>query len=707
MPSIRRVHLFILFAVLSLADARLAYGDTRIASQLLSDGTESVVMHWGTKFAAPASTVQSIALGISASCGTVSVGHLETIFRPLEFVSDGVFPTATPIPGGFRFTGGSASLEAGKEYYILNGIAHGPCAIDISRTLSSDIAQNAQIYLIDRDGMWLAQDASAFDSSVRDIVYSVCSDADCTLQEVPETPDPVIIIPGILGSEQHNGEWVIDPILHTYDDLIATLDENGYTPEQDLFTFPYNWRKSNIETALLLKQKIDEVKTICSCGKVDLVAHSMGGLAARQYIQSPAYDHDVDQLIFLGTPHLGAPKAYLMWDGGEVSPANDFFDELLEKLLKHEALEEGYISLFNYIRTEPIESVRELLPTYNYILDGNSLRQYPDNYPRNSFLEDLNNNVAQLLNSGIEIHNIVGETDTPKTINGIQATNQTAYIPRWIHGYPEGFYDVFGDHGLILGSGDKTVPLPSASFVGVNLTSTSSIHSALPFITQPDVIRILTGQSPAIISQDYAGLDLANLLLIKMLSPADLLIVAPDGSKIGKDLNGQEVNQIPNAFYTGFTTDTEFITILNPLPGQYKVFSQGTGSGSYTVETAFISEATTTEASFTGNTAPGLLSEVDFELSMTSQLSAKTIITLESVLADLERLYALGWLKRNVYKELREDLKDAIYTKKGKRVFDKDDLRDILRDLKRRRGKGLTEQAYQILKADIEWLIGN
>ena len=43
-------------------------------------------------------------------------------------------------------------------------------------------------------------------------------------------PDPVIIIPGILGSEEHDGVWEIDPILHTYDDLIATLDANGYTP---------------------------------------------------------------------------------------------------------------------------------------------------------------------------------------------------------------------------------------------------------------------------------------------------------------------------------------------------------------------------------------------------------------------------------------------------------------------------------------------
>ena len=314
---------------------------------------------------------------------------------------------------------------------------------------------------------------------------------------------------------------------------------------------------------------------------------------APQYIQSDAYEDDVDQLIFLGTPHLGAPKAYLMWEGGEVSPVNDFFDELLEKLLEHEALENGHTKLFNYIRTKPIESVKELLPIYDYVFDESNLRQYPSNYPRNTFLENLNDNAARFLDSGIEIHNIIGGTNIPDTISGIQATGSTLYAPMWEHGYPDGFYETFGSHGLILGSGDKTVPLASASFVNVNLTSTSSVHSALPFTTQREVFNILTGGEPTFISQDHAGLDLINLLLIKILSPADLLIIAPDGKKIGKNLNGQEVNEILNAFYTGFNTDTEFITIPNPLDGEYKIFSQGTGSCSCAVESRLISAENT------------------------------------------------------------------------------------------------------------------
>ena len=94
-----------------------------------------------------------------------------------------------------------------------------------------------------------------------------------------------------------------------------------------------------------------------------------------------------------------------------------------------------------------------------------------------------------------------------------------------------------------------------------------------------------------------------------MRSPADLFVVAPDGKKIGKE-NGQEVNEIPDAFYTGFNTDTEFITILNPLDGEYKIYTEGTGVGEYTVETAYLSEEQTIEASFTGNTTPGRIIEL-------------------------------------------------------------------------------------------------
>ena len=95
---------------------------------------------------------------------------------------------------------------------------------------------------------------------------------DLKLSVFGETPrTPVIIVPGIMGSEEKNGELVLDPRLKTYDNLKETLLANGYVQNETLFEFPYNWRKSNIVTASLLNDKIQEIKGICQCGKVDIV----------------------------------------------------------------------------------------------------------------------------------------------------------------------------------------------------------------------------------------------------------------------------------------------------------------------------------------------------------------------------------------------------------------------------------------------------
>jgi virulence-associated protein VagC len=131
--------------------------------------------------------------------------------------------------------------------------------------------------------------------------------------------DPLVIVPGIMGSaeEMVGKDLVLDPILHSYDEMVDSLKDNGYQEGVNLFTFPYNWRKSNVMTADKLSQKIQQIKQETGLMYVDIAAHSMGGLVARQYIQRKGYSYDVDQLITMGTPHKGSPKAYLMWEGGE------------------------------------------------------------------------------------------------------------------------------------------------------------------------------------------------------------------------------------------------------------------------------------------------------------------------------------------------------------------------------------------------------
>lgn len=58
------------------------------------------------------------------------------------------------------------------------------------------------------------------------------------------------------------------------------------------------------EYAKRLKDIIDNIKLITGSDKVDVVAHSMGGLVARRYIQEYGPDN-IDNLILIGTPNNG------------------------------------------------------------------------------------------------------------------------------------------------------------------------------------------------------------------------------------------------------------------------------------------------------------------------------------------------------------------------------------------------------------------
>ncbi len=97
-----------------------------------------------------------------------------------------------------------------------------------------------------------------------------------------------------------------DNLFEGYQEAINFFTSNGYTLNQDFFVFPYDWRRDIALTASLLDQKIQQIKTQTGSAKVDIIAHSMGGLVARNYIVDSEKAKNVRKLFTLGTPHLGA-----------------------------------------------------------------------------------------------------------------------------------------------------------------------------------------------------------------------------------------------------------------------------------------------------------------------------------------------------------------------------------------------------------------
>jgi murein DD-endopeptidase MepM/ murein hydrolase activator NlpD/pimeloyl-ACP methyl ester carboxylesterase len=131
------------------------------------------------------------------------------------------------------------------------------------------------------------------------------------------------------------------PTSDVYDRLITYLTNGlGYTPYDvtdpdqrtikgcdktqvgaDLFIFPYDWRNSNWTSARDLYEFVQCIKSIRSPNqpnfKVDIIAHSMGGLVARRYILNNPGTHYVDRMVTLGTPWLGAPKVINVMETGD------------------------------------------------------------------------------------------------------------------------------------------------------------------------------------------------------------------------------------------------------------------------------------------------------------------------------------------------------------------------------------------------------
>lgn len=414
---------------------------------------------------------------------------------------------------------------------------------------------------------------------------------------------PVIIIPGAMGSWQNwKGEWVVDPIFHTYRNLHKGFKQQGYIEDENLFTFPYNWRNSNVESAKLLKDKIKEAKQKGKSPKVDLVAHSMGGIVSRQYIESDEYENDVEHLITLGTPHKGATDSFLIWEGGILKEqiVNMFPFNVPGQFKKIYFFSESWSkrkgSLVEYIH-EYVPSVKELLPVYDYLRDAQTfdLRPYPENYPANEFLENLNSdsNLKKIQeNLNLKFANFVGITEKNQTIDIIRVVD----IPEdlkdqlgllWPHGYPENLNDLLGDHGLELGKGDGTVPFASVNSIG-ELKVVSLDHHQLATKNFKEIFLQLTGAYPKPVGEFP---DFKRLLFFRLFSPIDFKIVDPQGRTMGKDFNSnQEINEIPDAFYSGFTTDLEFITIPDPINGEYKIIVEGVGDGEYEIKVSSIDE---------------------------------------------------------------------------------------------------------------------
>jgi outer membrane protein assembly factor BamB len=408
--------------------------------------------------------------------------------------------------------------------------------------------------------------------------------------------DPVIVIPGMIESWPVNGVWRLDPVFKMFDNLLNTFRQAGYSDDLTLFQFPYDWHVDNTETAHLLAQKIAAIRAQTGASKVDIVAHSMGGLVARSYLQSDYYNNDVDQFIGLAVPNHGSVKSYLTWEAAETGPS--VVDLLKEKLLDHEATQNGFKdNTFGYIHSR-LPTVGQLLPTFDYLEKNGQLTPYfpcnQQNYPCNPFLESLNSQIDRLV-SRVSSYNIVAQLRTNATLERLVVEN-TAVGNLWAHGMPRNYPQA---DGMVNGLGDQTVLSQSAHLDGVPEKILQSDHGSIVTDAAALVVKTLSDKNTALVAKPTP----LRFLFIQLFSHAKMLLSDDQDHRVGSDpQTGQRVNTIADAYYDETLDKGGYAIIPNPPDANYTLSVDSPTVTDYTVTGSLIEDDSVTESTVSGST---------------------------------------------------------------------------------------------------------
>ena len=460
--------------------------------------------------------------------------------------------------------------------------------------------------------------------------------------------DPVLIVPGVLGTDIFKGEeklWLdlgrnftdindqfmdslafeynLSPsvenlkiaeivgkpsILFDYSDgLIQEFKNQGYTQGTSstgtLFTFPYDWRygvsgkydngKTNSD---LLKEKIQEIKLQTGASKVDVVAHSTGGLLVKKYVIDNSTNNSIGKAVFVGVPELGAPKAIKTLIIGDNFGIPWLEQDEMKKLALNFPVVYDLMPSQKYFNTKgsyvtlidnnlfSADVIKQLNPSEseNYLQSKGSLNSL--GYTNSQNLHTENFDSYDMRNAGVDVYNITGcknptlGTFVEKRDKDIYGNSIISYSrPGLISGdatvpfessnnvnsdFDHKFYAIKADHGKMLsqlGVREKIVNIISGS----QLNSGSSIITSQQLLENPKKCE-LSGK------------------VIKIYSPLDIEIYDQYGNRLGFAADRSLQNDIAGASFEVYG-DHKFVFIPNDEGQEYVINLKGTGVGTFTL----------------------------------------------------------------------------------------------------------------------------
>lgn len=417
----------------------------------------------------------------------------------------------------------------------------------------------------------------------------------------PIGPNPVVFLPGFAGSWSYNGlmenqpttysDWQLLPILSDtyYQPLLQTLKNAGLSdsgPNQNLFTFAYDFRRSIADTAASLNTYLtNAVAPKNPEKKADIVAHSMGGLVARYCFEKiSGCSAKINKIITAGSPHQGVLEAYKLWEGGVISETNLFLRAIEEIALHASGL--PYILDKDIIQNR-FPGVRDLLPVFDYI-QGKPYSSL-SSLTKNPTLETLTPFSSQFTANTTAFSGNALATAAVYTV--LPANTAEQILGLWADGKPISTTSSIGD-GTVL----KT-----SSEVGGAANNYYSLEHKDYLRTQDSLSAILStlGLSGSIATNNES---ITSLLIFILHSPATLNIF---------DQNNNPV---------GITIDNKAVFIKNPSLQNYQAILTGTGQGQYTLDSFHISLANPpVKKSLSGTIQNGQVQNLTFQFTGDSQ----------------------------------------------------------------------------------------
>ncbi len=372
--------------------------------------------------------------------------------------------------------------------------------------------------------------------------------------------------------------------------LIDELKNDGYIENVDLFVFPYDWRLDidwvagdpPVAGVANLKDKISLVKAQTGADKVDIIAHSMGGLVTKRYLTKYG-SQSVDKFIDIATPHLGAPKAFKILNYG---------DPIVIGANQNKIKEIG----------QNMPSLYQLLPSPSYFNQGSNYSSYIadiDDLDHNNIKGSLNYSQSldfitntgrnsSLIGSNNALHSQI-DTYTPQfdgvdTYNIVGCGQPTLGKIYVLNKEKNGQYE----YGLKYINGDTTVPLKSAEgmFSSHKVYLKGSEHAVMPSANGVNQLAL------AILKGEYNNFDLnaypdlsstSNFCAfsgtqVSFHSPISLHVYDEAGHHLGPLENGDIEFGIPGAEYD-LIDGNKFVFL--PAGGHYTITGQAESSGSF------------------------------------------------------------------------------------------------------------------------------